>query len=42
MAFNADSPWVSLIWLRVVEDVPESVGAIAQTARGVDPRAVSI
>ena len=42
VTFNQDSPWLSLIWLRVVEDVPESVRAIAQTVRSVDPRAVRI
>ena len=42
VTFNADSPWLSLIWLRVVEDAPESVAAIARTVRRVDPSAVRI
>ena len=42
VTFNPDSPWLSLIWLRVVEDVPAFITAIAQTVRSVDPRAVRI
>ena len=42
VTFNADSPWLSLIWLRVVEGAPESVGAIAKAVRSVDPRAIRI
>ena len=34
------SPWLSLIWLRIVEDIPES--EMARTVRSVDPRAVRI
>ena len=43
LTFNDDSPWLSLIWLTVVEHgAPESVGAIAKTVHRVDPMAVRI
>ena len=42
LTFNDDSPWLSLIWLSVVEGAPASVIAIAKTVRSVDPGAVRI
>ena len=43
VTFNADSPWLSLIWLTVTEgDALETVDAIVNAVHSVDPRAVRI
>jgi hypothetical protein len=42
LTFNDDSPWLSLIWLTVVERAPDSVIAIGKTVRSLDPGAVRI